>query len=178
MNTRRLLVAVVSAVLLVLTQVGSTASAGSSAEVASAKVASAKKRTYFQNVVVPGYSVYCRYVPKLLIVDGRRGEGCFDSNKNRFAVVDTKKDGRGVAVLWVLLDSNKRGICRNGTGSKKRPAWPTCTFASTIPEKRKIRAWVSSCDVTKERNCRKWGHYPRQKKALKRVYRTSHPADG
>jgi len=171
-NTRRLLLAVAIGVVLVLTQAGSTAGAGSPAEVASAK------RTFFQNVVVPGYSVFCRYDPQLLIADGQRGEGCFDSSGDYFAVVDTKKDGRGVAVLWVLLDSNKRGICRNGTGSKKRPAWPTCRFESTIPEHRKIRAWVSSCNVTEERNCRKWWHYPKQKKALKRVYRTTHPADG
>ena len=173
MNSKRLLVAVATAVVLVLTQAGSTAGAGSPEA-----VTAVAKRTFFQNVDVPGYSVFCRYDPQLLLADGTRGEGCFDSSGDYFAVVDTKKDGRGVAVLWVLLDSNKRGICRNGTGSKKRPAWPTCRFESTLPEKRKIRAWVSSCNVTETRNCRKWGHYPQQKAALKRVYRTTHPADG
>jgi hypothetical protein len=136
-------------------------------------------RTHVQDARVPGYSVYCRFDAQLLLADHGRSEGCFDSSGDYFAVLDDKYDGRGVAILWRMADGSKRGICRNFRGS--RPVlspWPTCNFDSVIPEGRRIVAWLSSCEVTAQRNCRQWGHYPAQSAGLKRTYRTTHPADG
>jgi hypothetical protein len=144
---------------------------------ASQQVERAATPTHYQAAVTPGYSVYCRYDPQLVILAPRnRGEGCFDSSGDYFAVVDTRDDGLGVAMLW--RGDDKRGICRNKLGSATRPAWPTCRFESTLREGIKIKAWLATCDQTATRSCRKWTHYKKSTYSLSRRYATTHPADG
>lgn len=129
-------------------------------------------RVHYQTTVTPGYSVYCRWVPTLLIANSN-GSGCFDSSGDYFAVVDEKANGKSVAVLW--RGGGKRGICRNDLGAKKRSAWPTCKFSETIPEGIKIRAHIAECNKSANRNCRKFKHYTNPGPV--RVYKTTHPAD-
>lgn len=128
--------------------------------------------TFYQRVVTPGYNVYCRWDPHLLIGNGN-GTGCFESSGDYFAIADTNKNGKGVAVLW--RGGGKRGICRNPLGAKDFNLWPTCDFSSTIQEGIRIRARVGECNVTSTRNCRRWGHFGNL--GPERTYRTTHPAD-
>ena len=139
--------------------------------------ADAATKTYYAEVKFSGYRPYCQFIGTLRLADRHRSEGCFDSPYDDFAVVDTSKDGKSVAILWTLGKS-KRGICRNKLGKGDvNKTWPTCRYDAVIPEHHKITAWLSTCDVTAKRTCHKWGDW-RKTKLLKRVYKTTKPADG